>query len=106
MVRPRHSALVVTAPSGLTRRIVSLKVSATMTFPSRSSAIPLSLVKLAEAPEPSLDPPPDVRADLVFSVGLIEHFDPERALARGFAGYLSKPLDFATFADSVAAYLP
>ena len=32
--------------------------------------------------------------------------DRERALARGFDGYMSKPLDFATFADSVAAYLP
>ena len=31
--------------------------------------------------------------------------DRERALARGFDGYLSKPLDFATFADSVGAYL-
>ena len=32
--------------------------------------------------------------------------DRERALARGFDGYLSKPIDFVTFADSVAAYLP
>jgi CheY-like chemotaxis protein len=32
--------------------------------------------------------------------------DRERALARGFDGYLSKPIDFATFADSVAGYLP
>ncbi len=32
--------------------------------------------------------------------------DRERALARGFDGYLSKPIDFATFADSVADFLP
>jgi two-component system, cell cycle response regulator DivK len=32
--------------------------------------------------------------------------DRERALSRGFDGYLSKPLDFATFAESVGAYLP
>ena len=32
--------------------------------------------------------------------------DRERALAGGFDGYLSKPIDFATFADSVAGYLP
>jgi CheY-like chemotaxis protein len=32
--------------------------------------------------------------------------DRERALAEGFDGYLSKPIEFATFADSVAAYLP
>ncbi|MEA2547162.1 MAG: two-component system, cell cycle response regulator DivK [Chloroflexota bacterium] len=32
--------------------------------------------------------------------------DRERALARGFDGYLSKPLDFATFVDSVGDYLP
>jgi two-component system, cell cycle response regulator DivK len=32
--------------------------------------------------------------------------DRERALAWGFDGYLSKPIDFATFADSVAGYLP
>jgi CheY-like chemotaxis protein len=32
--------------------------------------------------------------------------DRERALEAGFDGYLSKPIDFATFADSVAALLP
>jgi two-component system, cell cycle response regulator DivK len=32
--------------------------------------------------------------------------DRERALANGFDGYLSKPIDFATFADSVAGFLP
>ncbi len=31
--------------------------------------------------------------------------DRERALAWGFDGYLSKPIEFATFADSVAGYL-
>jgi two-component system, cell cycle response regulator DivK len=31
--------------------------------------------------------------------------DRERALANGFDGYLSKPIDFATFADSVAGFL-
>jgi CheY-like chemotaxis protein len=32
--------------------------------------------------------------------------DRERALAGGFDGYMSKPIDFATFAQSVAGYLP
>ena len=32
--------------------------------------------------------------------------DRERALASGFDGYLSKPIDAATFADSVAELLP
>jgi two-component system, cell cycle response regulator DivK len=32
--------------------------------------------------------------------------DRERALAEGFDGYLSKPIEFATFADSVGAFLP
>jgi two-component system cell cycle response regulator DivK len=32
--------------------------------------------------------------------------DRERALARGFDGYLSKPIEFATFVDSVTGYLP
>jgi two-component system cell cycle response regulator DivK len=32
--------------------------------------------------------------------------DRERAVANGFDGYLSKPIDFATFADSVAGFLP
>ena len=31
--------------------------------------------------------------------------DRERALAAGFDGYLSKPIEFATFVDSVAGYL-
>ncbi len=32
--------------------------------------------------------------------------DRERALAWGFDGYLSKPIEFDTFADAVAGYLP
>jgi hypothetical protein len=32
--------------------------------------------------------------------------DREHALAGGFDGYLSKPIDFATFADTVADFLP
>ena len=32
--------------------------------------------------------------------------DRERALAGGFDGYLSKPIDYETFADSVAGFLP
>lgn len=32
--------------------------------------------------------------------------DRERALAGGFDGYLSKPIDFATFAESVEHLLP
>jgi CheY-like chemotaxis protein len=32
--------------------------------------------------------------------------DRERALAEGFDGYMSKPIDFATFAESVERYLP
>ena len=32
--------------------------------------------------------------------------DRERALASGFDGYLSKPIEFATFAESVEALLP
>jgi CheY-like chemotaxis protein len=32
--------------------------------------------------------------------------DRERALAGGFDGYMSKPIDFATFARSVEGYLP
>jgi two-component system, cell cycle response regulator DivK len=32
--------------------------------------------------------------------------DRERALAWGFDGYMSKPIEFGTFADSVASYLP
>lgn len=32
--------------------------------------------------------------------------DRERALERGFDGYLSKPIDFSTFADSVGGFLP
>jgi CheY-like chemotaxis protein len=32
--------------------------------------------------------------------------DRERALAGGFDGYLSKPIEFATFAGTVAGFLP
>jgi two-component system, cell cycle response regulator DivK len=32
--------------------------------------------------------------------------DRERALAGGFDGYMSKPIDFATFAETVEGYLP
>ena len=32
--------------------------------------------------------------------------DEERALAAGFDDYLSKPIDFATFADTIEALLP
>ncbi len=32
--------------------------------------------------------------------------DRERALAAGFAGYLTKPIDVATFSASVEAFLP
>jgi CheY-like chemotaxis protein len=32
--------------------------------------------------------------------------DEERVLAAGFDGYLSKPIDFATFAVSVGGFLP
>ncbi len=32
--------------------------------------------------------------------------DRERALAGGFDGYMSKPIDFATFAEGVERYLP
>ena len=32
--------------------------------------------------------------------------DRDRAFAAGFDGYLSKPIDFATFAATVASYLP
>ena len=32
--------------------------------------------------------------------------DREQALARGFDGYLTKPIDHATFVQSVASYLP
>jgi CheY-like chemotaxis protein len=32
--------------------------------------------------------------------------DRERALAAGFDGYMSKPIDFATFAESVERHLP
>ena len=32
--------------------------------------------------------------------------DRERALAEGFDGYMSKPIDYATFAESVEGYLP
>lgn len=32
--------------------------------------------------------------------------DRERALAAGFDGYLSKPIDFTTFADTVKGLLP
>jgi two-component system, cell cycle response regulator DivK len=32
--------------------------------------------------------------------------DRERAMAAGFDGYLSKPIEFATFAESVEALLP
>ncbi len=32
--------------------------------------------------------------------------DRERALAWGFDGYMSKPIEFATFVDSVVSYLP
>jgi two-component system, cell cycle response regulator DivK len=32
--------------------------------------------------------------------------DRERAMAWGFDGYLSKPIEFGTFVDSVASYLP
>ena len=31
--------------------------------------------------------------------------DRERAIAAGFDGYLSKPIEFATFVDTVAGYL-
>jgi len=32
--------------------------------------------------------------------------DRDRAIAAGFDGYLSKPIDFATFADTVGGLLP
>jgi CheY-like chemotaxis protein len=32
--------------------------------------------------------------------------DRERALEGGFDGYMSKPIDFATFAETVEGYLP
>lgn len=32
--------------------------------------------------------------------------DRERALAGGFDGYITKPVEFATFAESVEGYLP
>jgi CheY-like chemotaxis protein len=32
--------------------------------------------------------------------------DRERALSEGFDGYMSKPIDFSTFAHSVEGYLP
>jgi CheY-like chemotaxis protein len=32
--------------------------------------------------------------------------DGERALAAGFDDYLSKPIDFTTFADSIRGLLP
>ena len=32
--------------------------------------------------------------------------DRDRALAAGFDGYLSKPIDFATFVDTIEGLLP
>jgi two-component system cell cycle response regulator DivK len=55
----------------------------------------------------------EIRADQRASGLLVVAFtadamlgDRERALAGGFDGYLSKPIDFATFAESVEGYLP
>jgi CheY-like chemotaxis protein len=54
----------------------------------------------------------EIRADASLSATRIVAFtahamvgDRERALAAGFDGYLSKPIDFATFAETIGRFL-
>ena len=64
-------AIVVTVPSGDTRRIAWLPVSATTSVPSGASAIPEGVAKRASLPRPSANPrPPPASVDTLPSTAI------------------------------------
>ena len=109
---PANLALVAKILRGAGHDVLTAETAATGLALARTSAPDLVLMDLGLPDIDGWEAIAAIRADRSTSelrvVAFTAHAmvgDRERALAGGFDGYLSKPIDFATFADTVEGFL-